>query len=544
MVRVALLGSGSFGEVHKLGSGLAGKCYKHPKGGGGGLPRDAVKEIALLAGLSSEHIVTMRGTFASGSELWCLMDCAPHGDLRRYMKDNAGAGQHAAEIAYQMFAALAYLHSRNVVHRDIKPENFLVFTTAPTVTVKLSDLGSALVHGCTQPALRVPRTDPVSTLWYRAPEILFGLNRMHGPAMDVWSAGLILCELSSSSPPVFQGGEDDSDLVELVCAKFGRPDITNDIMPSFNRAKLEGETLSFIPQQRPGDAPPYDALWHPQWADNLLRGTLILEPSKRMTAGACAKQLNASWRGSRPKAPKVHHKPPSPKREAYALMLRALAGDILFESCVRANFDRRSFHAAARILDRDCEEDPAGMTDPRMPVMCAAAASIASKLCETAGIGPSWGHDLRVHAETSGRECRGLGRFTLSAREVEIEEARMLDERGWDVWDVLILDVAAPPDVNPALYAYVCDMLVAHMGTRECTPHEMSEVAGLIAETLAAPKAQKVFPAKLLEVLETAVDAVNSNISDRSPVKNKYASVCGRIIYSKVGIDTETIKWI
>ena len=48
---------------------------------------------------------------------------------------------------FQMFCALAHIHSMGVCHRDIKPQNLLVDTS--THTLKLCDFGSAkiLVRG-------------------------------------------------------------------------------------------------------------------------------------------------------------------------------------------------------------------------------------------------------------------------------------------------------------------------------------------------------------------------------------------------------------
>jgi serine/threonine protein kinase len=48
---------------------------------------------------------------------------------------------------FQMFCALAHIHSLGVCHRDIKPQNLLVDTA--THTLKLCDFGSAkiLVRG-------------------------------------------------------------------------------------------------------------------------------------------------------------------------------------------------------------------------------------------------------------------------------------------------------------------------------------------------------------------------------------------------------------
>ena len=53
--------------------------------------------------------------------------------------------------------------------------------------LKLADFGLSRTLG--NP--KQPSTPKVVTLWYRAPEILFG-SRTHSSAMDMWSAGCVL----------------------------------------------------------------------------------------------------------------------------------------------------------------------------------------------------------------------------------------------------------------------------------------------------------------------------------------------------------------
>jgi len=75
------------------------------------------------------------------------------------------------------------------MHRDIKPSNIL-FPYAADQTTALVDfsLSTNMRHSCDR---------SVVTLWYRAPEIIVGLE--YSSAVDVWSFGLVILNLLTGS---------------------------------------------------------------------------------------------------------------------------------------------------------------------------------------------------------------------------------------------------------------------------------------------------------------------------------------------------------
>ena len=87
------------------------------------------------------------------------------------------------------------MHSNFIMHRDLKPSNLLVCNSG---LIKCADFGMARRFG-------TPRelTKGVVTLWYRAPELLYGAS-FYGSMVDMWSVGCIFMEVLIRQP-IFPG---------------------------------------------------------------------------------------------------------------------------------------------------------------------------------------------------------------------------------------------------------------------------------------------------------------------------------------------------
>eukprot|EP00884_Botryococcus_braunii_P013709 jgi/Botrbrau1/22339/Bobra.0002s0017.1 len=140
-------------------------------------------------------------------------------DLHAVIRANILEEIHKQYIMYQLFRALKYMHSAELLHRDIKPSNVLLNSEC---VVKLADFGLARSvaqleqFDSNSPVL----TDYVATRWYRAPEILFGSNR-YTYGVDMWSAGCILGELLGGKP-IFPGSSTLNQL-QRIMEVTGRP---------------------------------------------------------------------------------------------------------------------------------------------------------------------------------------------------------------------------------------------------------------------------------------------------------------------------------
>ncbi|XP_062266184.1 mitogen-activated protein kinase 15 isoform X2 [Platichthys flesus] len=183
---------------------------------------------------------------------------------------------HKRYVMYQLFKGVKYLHSGNVIHRDQKPSNVLLDTDC---VVKLCDFGLArslnqIQEDSGNPAL----TEYVATRWYRAPEILLGSTR-YTKGVDMWSLGCILGEMLLGKA-LFPGTSTINQIEKIMIAiPHPSPEDVLAIKSEYGSSVIQRMLLK--PQVSLEDllkpSVPPDAL-------DLLRGLLVFNPDKRLTA--------------------------------------------------------------------------------------------------------------------------------------------------------------------------------------------------------------------------------------------------------------------
>merc|ERR1711991_406168 len=137
-------------------------------------------------------------------------------DLHAVIRANILEDIHKQYIMYQLFKAIKWMHSANVLHRDIKPSNLLLNSDC---LMKLADFGLARSISDTTDDTAV-LTDYVATRWYRAPEILLGSTK-YTKAVDMWSLGCIMGELLSGKP--IYPGTSTMNQLDRIIEVSGRP---------------------------------------------------------------------------------------------------------------------------------------------------------------------------------------------------------------------------------------------------------------------------------------------------------------------------------
>ena len=302
-----LIRRGGYGSVYKHRN-AAYKVYDNTEDNVPlGVPIDAIREIAMLKSLSHKNVVSLIGTRMHDSMPYvsCVMELAELGSLqdaldKRYMVRHYGDDWPLEVIVgmlVDLWTGLAYLHENGVIHRDIKPHNMLMFRNLEgTATLKIADFGTAVVHSSDR--FDEPRSDPITTTEYRSPEAAFGLSCHHGPAMDVWSAGLVSAEIILGGRALFHAAcnlmftEEGRDTAhrKALCCKFGTPTPQNDLMPSYY-AGHEGTRLPPVPTLHPPVSPVaviYGGLIPDHQFRDVVEHSLCMEPSAASRPRGCS----------------------------------------------------------------------------------------------------------------------------------------------------------------------------------------------------------------------------------------------------------------
>lgn len=151
-----------------------------------GFPLTSIREVQLLQQVHHPHIIRLR-EMAVGRKvenIFLVFDYCSH-DLATLIDRMTRPFTEAEvkRILLQLLSAVDYLHRNFIIHRDLKLSNLLIDDRG---RLKLADFGLARLFGNPLTAM----TPKVVTLWYRAPELLFGTDKYHS-AVDMWAVGCI-----------------------------------------------------------------------------------------------------------------------------------------------------------------------------------------------------------------------------------------------------------------------------------------------------------------------------------------------------------------
>ncbi|CAK0855536.1 unnamed protein product [Prorocentrum cordatum] len=262
-------------------------------------------EISLLKSLNHPNIMKMHevyfengggGRSVTNGNIYLVTELCEGGDLFSRILHHYGrlkqpmTESHVAFMMTQILSATKYCHEKGIVHRDIKPENILFVDRSSSSPVKIIDFGLAnftakireqakevdlprsgrlgqlarllpAVNGKHVIPLQERKTvmQKAGTPHYMAPEMIEG---EYDHLADMFSIGIILCQLFTGWHPFYQPGDDEVS----VRVKISDPE----------PVRFPADIWEFVSQQ----------------AQDLCRKLLDKNPRTRLSA---AQALRHSW---------------------------------------------------------------------------------------------------------------------------------------------------------------------------------------------------------------------------------------------------------
>ena len=174
-----------------------------------GFPITSLREITTLMAARHPHVVNIREVVMGDAltDVYIVMDFVEH-DLKSLLEDmrEPFLQSEVKTLMLQLCSAVAHMHLNWIVHRDLKTSNLLMTNRGE---MKIADFGLARYYS--KPVENM--TELVVTLWYRAPELLFG-TKTYSTEIDLWSIGCIMAELLLKEP-LFQGKSEIDQLIKV-----------------------------------------------------------------------------------------------------------------------------------------------------------------------------------------------------------------------------------------------------------------------------------------------------------------------------------------
>nr|XP_016935045.1 fibroblast growth factor receptor homolog 2 [Drosophila suzukii] len=172
-----------------------------------------VREMEVMKMIGKHiNIINLLGCCSQGGPLWVIVEFAPHGNLKDFLKQNRpGAPQRRSDsdgylddkplipaqqlgekeltkFAFQIARGMEYLASRRCIHRDLAARNVLV---SDGYVMKIADFG--LARDIQDTEYYRKNTNGRLPIKWMAPESL--QEKKYDSQSDVWSYGVLLWEI-------------------------------------------------------------------------------------------------------------------------------------------------------------------------------------------------------------------------------------------------------------------------------------------------------------------------------------------------------------
>ncbi|MEM9588126.1 MAG: serine/threonine-protein kinase [Planctomycetota bacterium] len=195
------------------------------------------QEAKALAKLSHQNIVGVYDIDVAEDRHYIVMEFVDGSDLqRRVRREGPIDGPQAIRYLKQVAAGLDHAHAAGLIHRDIKPANLLL---DPTDTVKISDLGLALLQTDEDGGITADPTKTLGTADYISPEQALN-SRDIDARTDLYSLGCTLYFLLTGRPPFASGTNTE----RLLAHQLSEPEPINSVRQEKQLATVDPEVVA------------------------------------------------------------------------------------------------------------------------------------------------------------------------------------------------------------------------------------------------------------------------------------------------------------
>ncbi|KAJ0403829.1 hypothetical protein ATCC90586_000495 [Pythium insidiosum] len=160
--------------------------------------QSVIREQLIHRSLDHPHIIKLIDVFEDDGAHYFILERAENGSLSALLTYAGMPEEQCRDVFAQLLSALDYLHRHSIVHHDIKPQNILLHHGKRAI--KLCDFGASRAFNEKDAAL--PFAGVFGTPGYIAPELLMA-DKAYGPAIDMFSAGILLYEMVFGFMPFY-----------------------------------------------------------------------------------------------------------------------------------------------------------------------------------------------------------------------------------------------------------------------------------------------------------------------------------------------------
>ncbi|MCX7798200.1 MAG: protein kinase [Melioribacter sp.] len=151
------------------------------------------REAKLLAKLDHPNIIKVLDFGISKEYFYISFEYIEGESLRNILKSRTLSEEEKKHFTIQLFRALHFAHSNQIIHRDIKPENIFI---DKNLNLKLGDFGLAL---SAEDNFVTSPYSIVGTPSYMSPEQVAGAKLTY--QSDLFSAGVVVYEIYTGKNP-------------------------------------------------------------------------------------------------------------------------------------------------------------------------------------------------------------------------------------------------------------------------------------------------------------------------------------------------------